>query len=90
MVEIRINPDQVESTGNQFQTKRGELESLTSQAQSLMNSLQGVFTGQRATAIFNEWQSMQPNLKNAIQTLQMAGDLLKRAAADFRAADSTK
>lgn len=90
MAEIRINPDQVESTGNQFNAKRGELDALTSQAQSLMNSLQGVFAGQRATAIFNEWNSMQPNLKNAIQTMQMASDLLKRAANDFRAADSAK
>jgi WXG100 family type VII secretion target len=90
MAEIRINPEQVESTGAQFQSKRGELESLVSAAQSLMNSLQGQFMGQRATAIFNEWNSMQPSLKNAIITLQSAGDLLKRAANDFRAADSSK
>lgn len=90
MAEIRINPDQVESTGAQFGAKRGELEALVSQAQSLMNALQGAFTGQRATAIFNEWSSMQPSLKSAIQTLQSASELLKRAANDFRAADSAK
>lgn len=90
MAEIRINPDQVDSTGNQFSSKRGELEALVAQAQGLMNSLQGVFTGTRATAIFNEWNGMQPNLKNAITTLQSASDLLKRAATDFRAADSSR
>jgi len=90
MAEIRINPDQVESTGNQFNAKRGELEALNSQAINLMNSLQGVFTGTRANAIFAEWNNMQPNLKNAIQTLQSASELLKRAANDFRGVDNTK
>lgn len=88
MAKIGIDPDQVDSTANQFGSRRGELESLVSQANSLMNSLQGQFTGQRATAIYNEWNNMQPNLKNAIQTLQMASDLLKRAANDFRNADA--
>jgi WXG100 family type VII secretion target len=90
MVEIRVNPDQVDNTGKQFATKRGELEALISQANSLMNSLQGAFTGSRASAIFAEWNSMQANLKNSVQTLQQASDLLKRAATDFRSADSAR
>lgn len=87
---IVINPDQVDDTGNQFSTKRGELETLNQQANSLMNNLQGVFRGQRATAIFNDWNAMQPSLKEAVATLEQASTLLKRAAADFRAADSAK
>lgn len=88
MPQIMIDPDQVDSTGGQFSTKRGELESLLSNARSLMTNLQGAFKGQRATAIFNEWNGMQTNLNNAVTALQQASDLLKRAATDFRAADS--
>lgn len=88
MTVIRIETGQVDSTGSQFHSKRGELESLVSQAQSMMNNLEGQFTGTRATKIFNEWHAMEPNLKAAIQSMQDAGDLLKRAAADFSQADS--
>lgn len=90
MTKIMIDTAQVQNTSNQFNSKRGELDALVSQANNLMNSLQGQFTGQRANAIFGEWQSMQGNLKNAIQTLQQASDLLKRAATDFGTVDSQK
>jgi len=90
MAEIRINPDQVDQTGGQFASKRGELDSLIQQANQLMNNLQGAFTGTRATAIFNDWAGMQPSLKNVCDVLTQASDLLKRAATDFRTADSAK
>ncbi|HPC05752.1 MAG TPA: WXG100 family type VII secretion target [Anaerolineaceae bacterium] len=90
MTVIRIDPGQVETTGNQFNSKSDELNALIGQANSLMTSLEGAFTGQRATAIFGEWKSMQPGLKNAVETLRQASVLLKRAATDFRAADSGK
>ena len=88
MAKIIADPSQLQATGSQFLTKRGDLEALVSQANSLMNSLQGQFAGQRATRIYGEWGGMQPNLTAAIQTLQAAGDLLKRASADFAQADS--
>jgi len=90
MAVIRIDPAQVTSTGNQFTAKSTELSSLVQQARGLMNSLQGQFTGQRASMIFSEWEQMQPSLQNAIQTLSMAGDLLKRASIDFQSADSAR
>jgi len=90
MPVIRIDTAQVDSTGTQFLSKRGDLEGLVSQARSLMNSLQGQFTGHRASAIFAEWESMQPNLQAAIVTLQQAGDLLKRASQEFQIVDTSK
>lgn len=88
MTVIRIDTGDVEAKGSQFLAKRGDLESLVSQAKSLMSSLEGQFTGQRASAIFSEWGGMQPNLQAAIDTLQQAGDLLKRASVDFTTADT--
>ena len=88
MADIRINPDQVDSVSSQFGAKRGELEALVSQANSLMASLQGAWTGQRAQKTYQEWEALKPSLTNAIQTMQTASNLLKGAAADFRAADS--
>lgn len=88
MTDIRINPDQVDSVSSQFASKRGELEGLVGQANSMMSSLQGAWTGARATKTYNEWESLKPSLTTAIQTLQHASDVLKAAASDFRAADS--
>jgi WXG100 family type VII secretion target len=90
MTVIRIDPAEVTSTGTQFHSKRGELEGMIQQARSLMNSLRGQFTGQRANTIFGEWEGMQPRLTAAVETMQMAGDLLKRAAQDFSAVDSQR
>lgn len=88
MPQIRIDTEQVASTGQQFNAKRGELESLVNQSRALMNNLQGQFTGRRATAIFGEWDGMQASLTNAMQTLQSASDLLRRASTEFGQVDS--
>jgi WXG100 family type VII secretion target len=87
MTVIRIDTAQVQDVGRQFITKQGELESLLQQARSLMSSLQGAFTGTRATRIFQEWDGMQPNLDGAMRALQAAGELLSRASQDFGAVD---
>jgi len=90
MTVIRIEPGEVTSTGNQFHSKGNELEGMIQQARGLMNSLQGMFTGLRANAIYREWDAMQPRLTSSVETLHMAGDLLQRAAKDFSDADSRR
>jgi len=89
MTRITIDTAQVAQVGAQFQAKSGELAALHQQAKSLMNSLQGQFTGNRANRIFGDWESMQSNLVNAIETLQVAGELLKKAANDFAITDTS-
>lgn len=90
MPQILVDPDQVDSTSTQFSTKRGELDTLIQNARTMMNNLQASFKGTRATAIMGEWNNMQTSLTNATAALQQAGDLLKRAATDFRSADSAR
>ena len=89
MSVIRIDTAQVANTGDLFYQKSKEVDALISQARSLINSLQGQFTGQRATRIYSDWEAIQPNLVNSIETLHIAGDILKKAAADFMAVDSS-
>jgi len=90
MTQILINTEQVTSTGNQFNAKAGELEALINNARSMMSSLEASWQGVRKTNTFNEWNSMQPNLKNAVETLQVTSRILKQAAADFEATDRTR
>jgi WXG100 family type VII secretion target len=89
MTNIVVPTAEVDAAGQQFITKSGEVDALVKQAQSLMNNLQGQFKGQRATRINSEWQGMQQQLVNAIQTLQTTGHWLKKAATDFTNVDSS-
>jgi WXG100 family type VII secretion target len=88
MATIQINPDDVESTGNEFTRIHGDVNGLVTKARSTMNTLEGQFRGIRAQAIFNQWNEMLPRLSSAIEVLDEAGMLLKNAASDFRAADT--
>ena len=84
---IQIDPTEVQGTGGQFIAMQGEVESLVSRARSIMNTLEGQFTGIRPGKIFGEWRDMQGSLTSAMETLGRAGTLLNRAAEDFSEAD---
>ena len=88
MSQIVIDTAQVESTGGQFHSKSGELSALQQQAKTTMDGLMANFKGMRANKIYQDWQAMQPQIVKAVETLQIAGDLLKQAAAEFHAVDS--
>jgi WXG100 family type VII secretion target len=90
MTVIRIDTGEVRSAGGKFVGMSGELESLISQAKTMMNNLQAQFSGQRAQVIFSEWEGMQPGLRNAVSTLEKAGGLLNKAATDFTEVDSRR
>jgi WXG100 family type VII secretion target len=87
MAEIRINTAEVSNVGGQFSSKANELRSLIQQARSMMSNLQSGFTGNRATKIFGEWESMQKGLDGAAASLDQAATFLKNAATDFATAD---
>jgi WXG100 family type VII secretion target len=89
MTDIRINTGEVEGVSARFVKERGDLEALVGEARAQMNALEGGFRGRRAQKIFSEWGEMQPSLRNAVDVLQRAGDLLKRAATSFGQADET-
>jgi|SRR5271157_4159900 len=90
MAEIRINPDQVESIGNQFSSKVNELEALLAQSKTLVYALQATFSGQRAQAYFQDYFSLVPRIIIEINNLNYMADLLRRMASDFRSADSSR
>ena len=90
MAQIIFDPDQADSVSSQFNTKRGELDSLISTARNLMNNFQSASKGMRVNTIMSDWASMKSSLDNALAALQQTSDLLHRAAADFRGVDSAK
>ncbi|MCW5873109.1 MAG: WXG100 family type VII secretion target [Anaerolineales bacterium] len=85
---ILVNTEQVRSTGAEFLRRRGELEELVNRAVAQMQQLESQFKGVRAARIQQEWQGMVPSLRNSIQNLEQAGNLLNRAATDFESVDN--
>lgn len=88
MTKILIDPSFVEDTGKEFIASKDEIMSLISQSMSEINSLRGQFVGTRATRLYNQWDALSPKLSRTIETLQIAGDLLKQLSSDVTAIDS--
>jgi hypothetical protein len=85
---IQIDTEQVAETGNQFNSMRNQVEELVNRANGLMSSLESQFKGARAGRIFADWHEMMPRLQAGVQSLELAGNLLTRASADFFEVDS--
>ncbi|OQY91985.1 MAG: hypothetical protein B6D41_08700 [Chloroflexi bacterium UTCFX4] len=88
MAQIIVSPEELDSTGTQFNSKSQELQAMVQQANSLVQSTLAGWKGQRASKFSGDWEGMKKNLEAAVQTLQQTSELLKRAAADFRSADT--
>jgi uncharacterized protein YukE len=85
---IQIDTDHVRETGNQFNSMRNQVGELVNRANGLMTSLESQFKGARAGRIFEDWREMLPRLQAGVESLEMAGTLLTRAASDFFDVDS--
>ena len=82
-MEITYTYEPIKDAGQQFITKRGEIETLVIQTRVLMNGYQGIVFGIRAKQLFIEWETMQSDLEKAITILQTAGDFLNHIYSDI-------
>lgn len=88
MAQITANVEDLEAKSGQFTKKSEDLRTLVTSTNQMMQELQVTFSGKRAKEIQDLWAGYQKTLGDAVSTLAETGNLLKRAAADFRAADS--
>jgi WXG100 family type VII secretion target len=88
MPHITINTEEVTQHGSQFETRASELEALLQAANTAANTLSSNWKGNRANRFQNDWQSMTPQLRNAIEVFRQAGVMLRQAANDFGAVDN--
>jgi uncharacterized protein YukE len=80
---IRMDTSQLVSVSSQLKAKEQELDAIINQARALMATLESQFTGNRASKIFGEWEQIQGNLNQGIQSVESAGNLLNMADAAF-------
>jgi WXG100 family type VII secretion target len=90
MPQILVTPENVQKTGTDIINKKGELEEIVKRANQMIVQLKGEFKGHLATQVFGKWDEIYPGLSKSFENLQVAGDLLKKAAEAFRQVDETK
>ena len=73
---MEIDIELIKEAGQQFTSKRLEIEALVFQKRKLMN----YYSGSRIRA---KWDTIQPDLDKAIVSLQAAGDLLNQFYMDL-------
>ena len=88
MPQIRIDPEEVKRVSKDVKTKKDTMEDAINRAKNMMTQLQPNFTGKRSKRIFEEWESIQGKLKDAILTFTQASELLERAGIDFETTDN--
>jgi WXG100 family type VII secretion target len=88
MPQIKVDPEEVKRVSRDVKSKKDTMEEAINRAKSMMTQLQPNFTGKRSKKIFDEWESIQVRLKDAILTFTQASDLLDRAGIDFEATDN--
>ncbi|MGB7540019.1 MAG: WXG100 family type VII secretion target [Anaerolineales bacterium] len=88
MPQIRVDPEEVKRVAKDVKSKKDTMEDAINRAKSTMQQLQPNFTGKRSKRIFEEWEGMQPKLKDAMQTFLQASELLERAGVDFENTDN--
>jgi|WetSurMetagenome_2_1015567.scaffolds.fasta_scaffold102494_3 WXG100 family type VII secretion target len=88
MPQIKVDPEEVKRVSRDVKSKKDTMEEAINRAKSMMTQLQPNFTGKRSKKIFDEWESIQVRLKDAILTFTQASDLLDRAGIDFETTDN--
>lgn len=87
--EIKIQPSVVEGSAKRFENSSNNVNTVLTQANNIVGQLESSWTGNRSKHFQNEWRSMQPEIKRAIETLRRASTMLKKAATDFRNTDNS-
>jgi uncharacterized protein YukE len=90
MAQIRINPQEIDSSASKFALTSSELRSLIYNTNYLVINLKSSFVGKKADIYYTKWESELPNLIHVLDTLESTNVLLKQLAASFQAADSDK
>jgi WXG100 family type VII secretion target len=84
---IRVTPEQLQSTSGQLNQGAGTIDGLLKQLAGQVNSLGAEWAGagqQRFLAAFQQWQTAQTNLHQALETI---AQLTAQAAVSYQTND---
>jgi WXG100 family type VII secretion target len=90
MTQILVTPAEVMQTGRDIKMKKQEIIATIDKGQSVMNNLKGGFKGNLATQIFTKWDELLPRLRQSNETLEEAGELLRKAGDAFQQVDDIR
>lgn len=77
---IRVTPEQLKSTANEFSAKGSVISNLTSQMSQFVSGLSGVWEGEAATTYMGQFRQLEDDVQKITRMVQEhATDLIEMA-----------
>ena len=85
---LRVTPEQLITTSNEFSSKAGTVGSLTTEMMNLVTGLAGTWEGEGATAYINKFKGLEDDIQKMIRMIQEHSSDLNEMAEAYRTAES--
>lgn len=86
---LRVTPEQLESTANEFASKGTTVGNLTTQMTQLVEGLSSIWEGEAATAYTAKFRQLDDDIQKIIRMIQEHSNDLNEMARVYREAETT-
>lgn len=86
---IRVTPQQLISTSQEFSSKGSQVSNLTNEMTSKVNALSSVWEGEAATAYTNKFKGLEDDIQKLVRMIKEHSDDLQQMATEYQQANST-
>ncbi|MBS6395832.1 MAG: WXG100 family type VII secretion target [Clostridiales bacterium] len=85
---LRVTPEQLITTSNEFSSKAGTVGSLTSEMMNLVTGLASGWEGEGSTAYISKFKGLEDDIQRMIRMIQEHSADLNEMANAYRTAES--
>lgn len=85
---LRVTPEQLITTSNEFSSKAGTVGNLTTEMMNLVTGLSSGWEGEGATAYITKFKSLEDDIQKMIRMIQEHSSDLNEMAEAYRTAES--
>lgn len=86
---LRVTPEQLESTANEFASKGTTVGNLTTQMTQLVEGLSSIWDGEAATTYTAKFRQLDDDIQKIIRMIQEHSNDLNEMARVYREAETT-
>lgn len=85
---IQATPDQLRTTGTQFVTHGGDIDTILKQLDTLKDQMIEMWKGASSEAFVNEYEELRPSFTNFVKLIDGVGQQIQSVANALEQADS--
>lgn len=85
---LRVTPETLESTANEFSSKGTTVSGLTAQMMEIVQGLSGAWEGEAATAYIGQFQQLDTDIQKMNRMIQEHATDLTEMATRYRSAET--